>query len=162
MIFKGGAYYIELYRSSQHKLTTATLFILGQKVYIVASPSLAQSALRSRQLSFDPFIVQASDGLVRLSPKAKELFVDGSLIHAFSTTVASATGPEPMRRMTITALASLSDDLNELATGPAHAQRVPHLYHYLRNRIAMAATDSLYGRNTNPFRIDTSLTENIW
>ncbi|KAK1447321.1 hypothetical protein CMEL01_09160 [Colletotrichum melonis] len=162
MLHKGGKYYLEMYESSQGKLSTATLSIFGQKIYLIASPSLAQAALRNRLLSFDPFVVQASDGLVRLSAKAKELFVDGTLLHAFSTTVSSATSPEPMRRMTVTALAAFTDDLNALAAGPGHQQEIQHLYHFLRNRIAMAATDSLYGIKTNPFRHDPRLVDDIW
>ncbi|WYZ34168.1 hypothetical protein EsH8_I_000444 [Colletotrichum jinshuiense] len=162
MLYKGGGYYLELYKTSGGKLSTATLQIFGQKVYVIAAPSLAQAALRTRQLSFDPFVVQASDGLVRLSAKAKALFVDGTLLHAFSTTVSTATAPEPMRRMTATALATLAEDLNELAIGDNHQQKVPHLYHFLRNRIAVAATDSLYGRNTNPFREDGTLVDEVW
>jgi len=166
MLRKGGAYYLELYDRTYTQLSAVTLSALGHKVYVIFSPSLAQAALRSRDLSFDPFIILANDVLVNLSPSGMEMLRNGPLISQFAVALQGATAPEPMRRMATTGLASISAQLEELVAevdaSKGAGRTIPNLYHYLRRLIAIATTDSLYGAKTNPMRSDLSLVDDIW
>lgn len=165
MLHKGGAYYVSLYNKSR-SLSAATLSIFGHKVYVIFSPTLAQAALRNRDLSFDPFIVLASDALVNLSPQALEMCKNGTLIAAYTGGLPSATAAGPMRHMAANGLASIAGQLEILGTqiqsSGGQGLTISNLHHYLRTVIALATSDSLYGKETNPMRANQSLIDDIW
>lgn len=73
MLASGSGYYMSLFRKTGHELQAATLSIFGHKVYVIFSPSLAQAALRNRDLSFEPFVVLASHALANLEGRSLKL-----------------------------------------------------------------------------------------
>ncbi|EFQ36661.1 uncharacterized protein GLRG_11807 [Colletotrichum graminicola M1.001] len=159
----GGGYYVDIYRRLGTKTHAVTLNILGQKLYVLLSPSIVQAAFRNRYLTSERFNVQAATGVVGLSARGKYLLEHSNLLQDFYRNMPLAVGPEPLRNMTSTALKTLSADLNELAASSCKAGKGPiDLYRFLRDRLVLATTDGLYGTKTNPVRIKTELVQDVW
>ncbi|TDZ14060.1 25-hydroxycholesterol 7-alpha-hydroxylase [Colletotrichum spinosum] len=159
----GGGYYVDIHRRLGAKAQAVTLNILGQKLYVLLSPSNVQAAFRNRNLTSERFNVQAATGVVGLSARAKHLLEHSNLLQDFYRNMPLAMAPEPLRNMTMTALKTLSADLNELAAYSCGNGHEPlDLYGFLRDRLVLATTDGLYGNKTNPVRAKPGLVEDVW
>ncbi|KAK1623168.1 cytochrome P450 [Colletotrichum phormii] len=163
MWLDGGGYYMEIHRRVGTKTHAVTMRIMGQKFYVLLSPAHVQFAFRNRSLTSERFNVQAATGVAGLSAQAKHLLEQGDLLRDFYRNIPLAMAPEPLRNMTSTALTTLSADINEIADFHCDDKLQPlDLYEFLRNRLVLATTDGLYGRNTNPLRTKPGLVEDVW
>lgn len=166
MLASGSGYYMSLFRNTGEKLQAATLSIFGHKVYVIFSPSLAQAALRNRDLSFEPFVVLASQALANLEGRSLKLLRDGTISRAFFHTLPSAVSAEPMSRMAATGLLSMTGEIAHLCDwidlSVAKEVEIPDLFGYLKKTMTLAVTDALYGLDDNVFRDDLTLIDDLW
>lgn len=166
MLVSGSGYYMSLFRKTGRELQAATLSIFGHKIYVIFSPSLAQAALRNRDLSFEPFVVLASHALANLEGRSLQLLRDGTISRAFFHTLPSAVSAEPMSRMAATGLLSMTGELEHLChridLSMDKQVEVPDLFGYLEKTMTLAVTDALYGLKDNVFREDLTLIDNLW
>lgn len=166
MLASGSGYYMSLFRKTGHELQAATLSIFGHKVYVIFSPSLAQAALRNRDLSFEPFVVLASHALANLEGRSLKLLRDGTISRAFFHTLPSAVAAEPMSRMAATGLLSMTGEIEHLChridLSVDGQVEIPDLFGYLKKTMTLAVTDALYGLKDNVFREDLTLIDNLW
>lgn len=166
MLASGSGYYMSLFRKTGGELQAATLSIFGHKVYVIFSPSLAQAALRNRDLSFEPFVVLASHALANLEGRSLKLLRDGTISRAFFHTLPSAVSAEPMSRMAATGLLSMTGEVEHLChridSSVDGQVDIPDLFGYLKKTMTLAVTDALYGLKDNVFREDLTLIDNLW
>lgn len=166
MLASGSGYYMSLFRKTGRELQAATLSIFGHKVYVIFSPSLAQAALRNRDLSFEPFVVLASHALANLEGRSLELLRDGTISRAFFHTLPTAVAAEPMSRMAATGLLSMTGEIEHLChridvSVDGQAEFLD-LFGYLKKTMTLAVTDALYGLEDNVFREDLTLIDDLW
>lgn len=166
MLKSGSGYYMSLFRKTGQQLQAATLSIFGHKVYVIFSPSLAQAALRNRDLSFEPFVVLASQALANLEGRSLKLLRDGTISRAFFHTLPSAVSAEPMSRMAATGLLSMTGEIDHLCDwidlSVAKEVEIPDLFGYLKKTMTLAVTDALYGLEDNVFREHLTLIDDLW
>lgn len=135
------------------------------KMYIVTDPSLLQAALRSKDLTFEPFVelicerVLALSGtvmkIVRYQPEnAKE---DTYMKSIHKAMYESMSPGDSLMVMNQRVLAKIADFVNEI--GPQWEEK--KLFGWIRRSFTLASTASLYGRN-DPVAADESLIEAIW
>lgn len=159
----GGGYYVDIHRRLGTGATAVTLNIMGQKLYVLLSPSNVQAAFRNKYLTSERFNIQAATGVVGLSARGKHLLEHSNLLHDFYQNMPLAMATKPLHNMTATALGTLSDDLNELGASYCRPGQEPvDLYHFLRDRLVLATTDGLYGAKTNPIRAKSGLVDDVW
>lgn len=166
MLASGSGYYMSLFRKTGHRLQAATLSIFGHKVYVIFSPSLAQAALRNRDLSFEPFVVLASHALANLEGRSLKLLKDGTISRAFFHTLPTVVSAEPISRMAATGLLSLTGEIDHLCRridlSVDKQVDIPDLFGYLKRTMTLAVTDALYGLKDNVFREDLTLIDDLW
>jgi hypothetical protein len=166
MLVSGSGYYMSLFRKTGRQLQAATLSLFGHKVYVIFSPSLAQAALRNRDLSFEPFVVLASQALANLEGRSLKLLRDGTISRAFFHTLPTAVAAEPMSRMAATGLLSMTGEVEKLChqidSSDNKGAEIPDLFGYLKRTMTLAVTDALYGLDDNVFRDDLTLIDNLW
>lgn len=166
MLTSGSGYYMSLFRKTGRQLQAATLSIFGHKVYVIFSSSLAQAALRNRDLSFEPFVVLASHALANLEGRSLELLRDGTISRAFFHTLPTVVATEPMSRMAATGLLSMTGEIDhlchEIYLSVDKQVKIPDLFGYLKKTMTLAVTDALYGLKDNVFRQDLTLIDDLW
>lgn len=166
MLALGSGYYMSLFRKTGRQLQAATLSIFGHKIYVIFSPSLAQAALRNRDLSFEPFVVLASQALANLEGRSLKLLKDGTISRAFFHTLPSAVAAEPMSRMAATGLLSMTGEIEHLChridLSVDKQVEIPDLFGHLKKTMTLAVTDALYGLDDNVFREDLTLIDDLW
>ena len=166
MLVSGSGYYMRLFRNTGNQLQAATLSLFGHKVYVIFSPSLAQAALRNRDLSFEPFVVLASQALANLEGRSLKLLRDGTISRAFFHTLPTVVSAEPMSRMAATGLLSMSGEIEQLChridSSIKKEVEIPDLFGYLKITMTLAVTDALYGLKDNVFREDLTMIDSLW
>lgn len=166
MLVSGSGYYMSLFRKTGRQLQAATLSLFAHKIYVIFSPSLAQAALRNKDLSFEPFVVLASQALANLEGRSLKLLRDGTISRAFFHTLPSVVSAEPMSRMAATGLISMTGEVSELChqinSSVNNQVEIPDLFGYLKRTMTLAVTDALYGLKDNVFRDDLTLIDNLW
>jgi hypothetical protein len=166
MLASGSGYYMSLFRNTGNQLQAATLSLFGHKVYVIFSPSLAQAALRNRDLSFEPFVVLASQALANLEGRSLKLLRDGTISRAFFHTLPTVVSAEPMSRMAATGLLSMSGEIEQLCHRIDFSVKkeveIPDLFGYLKITMTLAVTDALYGLKDNVFREDLTMIDSLW
>lgn len=65
MATEKSGFYRRLYR--ERPLPICTLPVLAGKLYVINAPGLISAAMRSKDLSFDPFAIEFSAGSVRIT-----------------------------------------------------------------------------------------------
>jgi hypothetical protein len=96
-----------------------TLPVTNSKIYIINSPLLIQSALRSKNLSYDPFIHDSSEKLFGLSSETMQaLRAPGSpekldLMSEFNREMHGSMLGEYLHKMNQIALTDIAASINE-------------------------------------------------
>ncbi|POS72359.1 hypothetical protein DHEL01_v209246 [Diaporthe helianthi] len=166
ILISGSGYYVSLFRKTGQQLQAATLSLFGHKVYVIFSPSLAQAALRNRDLSFEPFVVLASQALANLEGRNLKLLKDGTLSRAFFHTLPGVLSAEPLGRMAATGLLSMTGEISELChqidLSVNNQVEIPDLFGFVKKTMTLAITDALYGLKDNVFRDDKTLIDSLW
>lgn len=150
-----------------------TLPLLRSKVYVVNSPALVQPILRSKSLSFEPFILEFSPKLLALRPstvdviKSRDPVTGISVVEEMITALHNSMLADSLRAMNTAALGYLTAALDPLAAGAfggaaSRTQTLPNLWLYLRDLLTLSTTDVLWSRATNPFRGERALINDLW
>jgi hypothetical protein len=135
------------------------------KVYIATSPHVIQSALRARNLSFDPFSIAFTENILgvadRMRPVVtylpendKEVCYVTELHKVYHEPL--SPGPE-LQHINAQVLRRIEETLNDI--GPEFQPQ--NLYTWLRDSFTTAVAYSLYGPR-NPIALDSSLLERLW
>ncbi|KHN98710.1 Cytochrome P450 [Metarhizium album ARSEF 1941] len=151
-------YYTDLRNTTEAAI--ATLPMLGGKTYAIWDPALAQSALRQKTLSFEPFLVDFSQTMLGMKEESYEAFREmPELVAEFFDTLHVTVRGEPLRRMNLNALKYISSRLDG-AKGEKQMP-MPNLYLWLRELMTSATTTALLGRK-NPFLHRPELVDDLW
>ncbi|KAF6837149.1 prostacyclin synthase [Colletotrichum plurivorum] len=155
-------YYRELARENANR-PIFTVSMGPQKMYIIKSPQLIQSAMRNKAMSFYPIVAEIAEKIVGYGPNIMELFnnppTDGSIswaedIHSAYATLAPGA---PLLEMNTYVLNRLSKLFNSVGTDFETVK----LYKWFRDPITMAAAGSIFGEK-NCVTEDPMLCQNLW
>lgn len=139
--------------------------LLSAKVYIIKSPALIQAAIRSKSLTFDPFITNFADKPMQMSKSALDIMLEDpedektptylrEVHKAMHESMQPGAGLLDMNKRV---LDRLGEDIN--AVGGAWEERP--LFMWLRNMFTVAAARALYGPR-NVIEKDPSLIQQLW
>jgi len=142
--------------------TLPTLLIHG-KQYVITSPTLVQSALRSKDLSFEPFMVNLAQGMLDMSDEAMApIWAPGTeekpeFISEFIREIHGAMLGEHLHKMNAVALSDVAAAIN----GLGDTFEPESLYLWLRHTLTIATCNALLGSH-NPMKSDSSLVDALW
>ncbi|KAL2024713.1 hypothetical protein VTK56DRAFT_6914 [Thermocarpiscus australiensis] len=146
---EASGYYTRLYK--EKRMPICTLPVLNGKLYVVNSPALISAAMRSRDLSFDPFVEMFSKNALGLSDaEAARLLEPGFLASAMQPIHPAMTG-EPLREMAAKGLERIAVDLNGIGSGAW--TEIPNVADWLRDVVSQAMMVAMYGEK-NPITPD--------
>jgi hypothetical protein len=137
--------------------------MLTSKLYVINSASLAQSAFRHKNLSFDPFTLEFAQRMLAISNESMvPIRFPGddktpSFLAEFVKELHGAMAEKHLGKMNASALQRVANTVNEIGT----TFETESLYLWLRNMMTVATSDALFG-SRNPLRRDQSLVDAIW
>ena len=141
-----------------------TLAILNKKIYVFSSPSLLQIIFRSKNLSFEPFMLEFSQRLLGVSDKVMEPTKPKpehakkpSFVQQVIKEIYSSLSGECLMAMNLSTLNGVASVLNAVNDTVS----VNGLYIWLRSILTLATTDSLFGKH-NPMRLQPHLISLYW
>ena len=136
--------------------------MLWGKIYTIWDPQLAQASLRSRTLSFDPFIVEVAQKSFGLSEETfAKITSNPRLVPDFTEAIHASMQPKYLHAMNVIALNYISRTLDEVSPDESVGLDVPNLYLWIRDLITSATTEALLG-NESPFSKDPTLYDDLW
>ncbi|RDW80338.1 cytochrome P450-12 [Coleophoma crateriformis] len=146
----------------KHPIPIASLQMLWGKIYTVWDPQLAQASLRTRNLSFGPFVVEFAQKAFGLSAETFAKITDNKdLVPDFTEAIHAGMQPKCLHAMNATALNHISRTLDKVSPDDEGGVAVPNLYLWVRDAITFATAHSLLGKE-NPFENNPSLVEDLW
>jgi hypothetical protein len=146
-------------RSKEKKAPIATLPMLNGKVYAIWSPALMQAALKSKELSFTPFVQQFAGRVLGVPKKDQHGILENEQFFVdFFQAIHVAMMPKHLHQMNAFALSYMADRLNAIESTATH---IENLYLWLREVVTQATTEALYGRR-NPLRGRQDLVDAAW
>ena len=131
--------------------------MLNGWLYVINDPTLISAAMRSRHLSFDPFVIEFAGNTFGMTPPQLDVYSQTANLEAMTHTIHRSLTGDNLLRMNVRALADIAAAIN--AVRPAEAFEAPDVFEWLRNVVTMASTNALFGKN-NPF--DLSDVERFW
>ncbi|KEY67068.1 hypothetical protein S7711_04740 [Stachybotrys chartarum IBT 7711] len=149
MIRHKATFYTRLYKRSG--LPIYTLPILNGKLYIINSPGLVQAAMRSNDISFDPFMVEFSTHMFGLSPKVVEIISRPEVMDDLVDIIHASLMNESLHQMNVKALAYVASVLNGIR--PDEPLRIQDTFLWLRDNMTYASTCAIFG-SKNPYKIE--------
>jgi hypothetical protein len=124
-----------------------TLPILNGKLYVINSPALVQAAMRTPEISFDPFLIEFTEGMLGLNKRQSGVVNNedcmAALLHIIHTTLMGS----PMHKVNVNSLGHLASVLN--STPRERSTQIANSFLWLRNHIVTATGVGLYGKH-NP------------
>jgi hypothetical protein len=150
-------------RSTRKPVPIATLPMINGKVYLITDPTMVQAALRHRNLSFEPFVLEFGQRQLALSDEtmAPVSFAGDektpSFLHEWAKEIHGAMAEKHLNKMNANVLHSVALAVN----GFGKTFELDSLFYWLRNTMTLATTDALYGSH-NPLRFDNSLVDALW
>jgi hypothetical protein len=135
-----------------------TLPILNSKIYVINSPELAQSAIRSRTLSFEPHVTDFIEKMTDVGDAAMKVYSDPTFFSRWIKIVYSSLTGDHLLQVNSAALQVVATSLNAL---PAKEVTVSDLFVWTRDLLSLASTTSLLG-SKNPWKTDTGLFDAYW
>ncbi|KAH8682620.1 cytochrome P450 [Xylariales sp. PMI_506] len=142
----------------KHKKPIYTLPILGGKLYVINSPELAQSAIRSRTLNFEPYVTEFIRNMTKTSAAAMEIYENPDFFSQWHQIVYSSLTGQHLMGINLATLQTLTKSLNEV---PRDGLAVPDIFLWMRDLMTLASTNSLLG-DKNPWKYDARLFEAYW
>jgi hypothetical protein len=150
--------------SRKYRMPIATLPMLNGKIYAIWQPALINAALRSRDLSFIPFVVQSAQSTLRITDdtlaKVHGPDGEGKMIDELFSDIQKALVGDNLKQLNIAALKYIATQLDGLASGGA-ALEAQNLYVWVRKLMVFATTAALYGE-ANPLIDDPKLENDLW
>jgi cytochrome P450 len=141
--------------SRERGLPICTLPMLGGKMYIINSPTLIQAAMRSRNISFDPFSLEFASGALGMTKHHIETFEPE--MDNINHVIHSSLSGDPVYMMNARALKDVARTLNDIKPGAIFL--VNDLFAWLRELMSMATMIALFGEK-NP--IDREVISLVW
>jgi hypothetical protein len=135
-----------------------TLPILGGKLYVINSPDLASSVIRSRTLSFEPYVTDFIRKMTGIGDAAMKIYENPQFFSQWLKIVYSSLTGDHLLRVNSAALKVLTSSLGDI---PANGTVVPDLFLWTRDLMTLASTTSLMGRK-NPWKSDLRLFNAYW
>lgn len=136
---------------------------MNSKLYAITEPLLAQSAFRSKNLSFEPFMVEFSQRMCGVSDATMEPIKyrpqdekEPYLLGDFVKEIHTAMMGENLHRMNTNALNDVAGTLNKV-----DAIQPDSLYIWIRTMLTLATCNALMGSHS-PFKTDPSLVDALW
>lgn len=102
--------------SDESFLPICTLPMLHGKMYIINSPDLIISAMKNQQISFDPFLLEFSQGTLGLHENTMRVISNKEVIDELLFTIHNTLMGEPLYKMNVVALTNLMENLNNKTT----------------------------------------------
>lgn len=134
-----------------------------QKMYIIVSPQLIQSAMRKKTLTLEILTTEFAERMVGFGPRIMDLMrnppTDGSeswMSEHHKVYEVLSPGP-PLNEMNAHVLNSVANILNEV--GPNFETK--KFYLWLRDAFTFATTGALFGAQ-NPIRDSPELNDCLW
>jgi hypothetical protein len=141
----------------------ATLPMINAKLYMITSPALVQSAFRSKNLSFDPFMVEFAQSMLGVSDATMVPIKfagdekQPGFLDVFVREIHGAMVGEHLHKMNTDALREVASALN----GLEKTFEPSSLYLWLREMMTIATCNALLGSH-NPMIKDPSLIDSLW
>lgn len=136
--------------------------MLWGKIYAIWDPTLAQASLRSKALSFEPFVLEFAEKSFNLKGETlKKVLGNPKLVPEFTDAIHASMQPKYVHEMNITALRYMSEVFDGIEPGDEGALVCENMYDWLKDLITVATTQSLLGRHS-PFTKDPSLYDDLW
>ncbi|KAH7118626.1 cytochrome P450 [Dactylonectria estremocensis] len=145
MIHEKSGFYPRLFKEA--KMPICTLPILKGKLYVINSPSLIQSAMRNNDVSFDPIILEVTDGMFGPTEGLMRLIKNKDTMKELMEVIASRLMGEPLHKLNVVALRRLMDPLNAVESGTPFA--VSDGFRWIRDITTEATARALFGEK-NP------------
>ncbi|EED20396.1 conserved hypothetical protein [Talaromyces stipitatus ATCC 10500] len=135
-----------------------TMRIGTYKLYVICSPTLAQAALRSPDLSADLLVPKAAPQLMNLSPHVTKILKQGDFARnnhtAFTEKLSLNPSLSKTERAILDGIATLLNDLRNVT-------EVPDLLRWLSSGMVLNNSTALYGTG-NPVAENPKLIEDMW
>jgi hypothetical protein len=135
-----------------------TLPIFNGKLYVINSPKLAHSAIRSRTLSFEPHVADFIEKLTDVGDHTMKIYNNPAFFSRWIKIVYSSLTGEHLLAVNSSALKVVASSLNDI---PAEDTAMSDLFIWTRDLLTLASTTSLFG-SKNPWRTDAKLFEGYW
>jgi hypothetical protein len=154
---ESNSYYVRLFR--RKPLPICTLPMLGGKLYVIHSAPLIAAGMRNRELSFDPFAIDFSEGLLGIERKYVDgVFAKPGWAQTMTDTIHAALAGENVRVMKGACYRELAVMLSGLAREGAVVE-VGNSYEWLGLVVPRAFMKALFGER-NPF--DDGAIQALW
>jgi hypothetical protein len=141
-------------------MPVATLPLLNSKMYVVWDTSLVQSVFRNKNLSMVPFAREFTTNELGLVGNVRRVMEETDLVAEVFPLVHAAMTAQHLRKMNLSALRYISDQLNTSFNGSEWLV-IPNMYLWIRDVMFMATCEALYGPG-NIFRARDDLQEDFW
>lgn len=136
--------------------------MLWGRIYTIWDPHLAQASLRSRNLSFEPFVLDFAEKAFGLDAIAyKKVMEDPKLVPEFTEAIHASMQPKHVHAMNVKALSYISRTLDAIAPGEDGGIEASNMFDWIKDLITSATTEALLGVH-NPFSKDPSLYDDLW
>lgn len=120
--------------------------MLNGWLYVINTPSLISAAMRHRDLSFDPFVIEFSNPALGMTDQQVRVYSELANLDAMTEAIHKSLLGENLRRMNVGALADVARTLN--AIRPGAGLDVPDVFSWLQTVLIMATTKALFGKNS--------------
>lgn len=137
--------------------------MVNAKTYVITSPGMSQSAFRSKDLSFEPFMVEFAQRMLGVSdevmvPMAKPATEkEPHMLREFVKVIHESLIGESLHKTNIAALGGIAASIN----GIEKCFAPDSLFLWLRDTLTLATSDALFG-SRNPLKTNTSLIDSLW
>ncbi|KAK3935473.1 cytochrome P450 [Diplogelasinospora grovesii] len=149
LVREKSGFYARLYK--EKRMPICTLPMLNGKLYVINSPTLISAAMRSRDLSFDPFSIEFAEGALGLTKEHTKLFSQPGFMDEVNKVIHSSMTGDSLKQMMARGLADIAGKLN--AIGAKESVEVENSFVWLRDIMSKAVMWALYGEK-NPWTED--------
>ena len=150
LVTQGTRFHPALFARHQ-KAPIMTIPMANKRMYAINSPQLVQAAMRSKALSFEPFIIEFSQNFLGFT--AAEFAVVPRLLPDFIRALHGAMLGEHLHAMNAKALGHLGGILNAIGGGDGDgALEMDNLWKWLQTTVTLATSEALYGHR-NPLAV---------
>ncbi|KAM0273895.1 hypothetical protein ACHAQH_008157 [Verticillium albo-atrum] len=132
---------------AESSMPICTLPMMNGKMYVINSPSLITAAMRNTDISFDPFLLEFSAGIIGMTTKHIRIMEPEPTMKSLMHAIHSGLMGDPLHRMNVAALENLALTLNGIKPGAALA--VADSFLWLRELMTVATLTALFGQK-NP------------
>jgi hypothetical protein len=140
----------------------ATLPMFNGKMYAIFDPELIQAALKCRDLSNTPFVIESITKIFNLSPESEKKVAANNYqaVDDMFRGIQKSMAGNSLRSLNVTTLEFIAARLNVLAAGGT-TFNTPNVYLWLRDVMVNATAVGLYG-NSSPMKKDPGLGKALW